>query len=227
MALLKSSVLTQASGSVGGLTYSHNRSGMYMRARATPVNPSSPYQQVIREAQSQLSQQWQTILTAEQREGWATYAANVLRVNRVGDAINIGGLPMFVRCNVPRIQAAKTVILNAPSIYTIGNPPDMSLSLTDTPSDALEISIGNGGLTATDWILVYLSRPISPSINFWQGPTRFAVAADGTQSVVVVNRSSFPFDWPDGVQGRVRARISYTDGRLSDVSEARIDVNWP
>ena len=39
-----SQVYTQASGSVGGLTYSHNRSGMYTRARSTPTDPASTLQ---------------------------------------------------------------------------------------------------------------------------------------------------------------------------------------
>ena len=56
--LFKSAAFTQASGSVGGLTFAHNRGGMYTRARSIPVNPKTQQTGRCREAQwSQMNEQ--------------------------------------------------------------------------------------------------------------------------------------------------------------------------
>ncbi|KKM06452.1 hypothetical protein LCGC14_1743870, partial [marine sediment metagenome] len=46
--LFKSGLITQGSGSIGGLTASHNRGGMYFRARTIPTNPATSFQTVVR-----------------------------------------------------------------------------------------------------------------------------------------------------------------------------------
>jgi len=50
----KSPILSQASGSIAGITFSHNRGGMYVRARAVPTNPGSPQQHRSEEHTSEL-----------------------------------------------------------------------------------------------------------------------------------------------------------------------------
>ena len=66
----KSALVTQASGSVGGMTFSRNRYGMYTRAKGLPVNPNSEFQQAVRQIFSGLSSAWNGVLTSGQRSGW-------------------------------------------------------------------------------------------------------------------------------------------------------------
>ena len=48
--LFRGTHLTDASGSLSGVTYSHNRGGAYTRNRSIPVNPNTVQQQAVRNA---------------------------------------------------------------------------------------------------------------------------------------------------------------------------------
>ena len=66
MALLKySSLITGASGSIGGLTLSRNRTGNYGRARTKPVNPNTILQVAARSRIEQRTQHWRVTTTGE------------------------------------------------------------------------------------------------------------------------------------------------------------------
>lgn len=114
--LIRYSILAAASGSIGGVTASHGRSGQYVRARTVPVNPSSPFQNQVRIIFGNLSIAWQT-LTDAQRDSWATYAANVPVRNRIGDTIFLTGHTMYIRSNVVRIQAGLSRVDDGPTVF--------------------------------------------------------------------------------------------------------------
>lgn len=227
MALFKSQVLTQASGSVGGLTYSHAKGGMYMRARSTPVNPNTAQQQVVRQAQSLLSQMWQTTLSDEMRSEWNVYSANVARRNRVGDTIHLSGIAMFTRCNVPRVQAGLPVVQRGPATFTLGDAPELvsvtQVSANGSPA-SMTLDVPEPGLEDVS-LLIYVSRPISPTVTFFNGPFRFNSAvtpSSGAQFSFPLNPALIQQTITPGNDFVVRARISYPDGRLSDASTLRV-----
>jgi len=118
MALFKSQVLTQASGSVAGLTYSRGRSGLVLRNRTIPVNTQTARQSAVRNALTTLVIAWIETLTAAQRAAWELYAANVPVTNALGDSRNISGQNWFIAANTPRIQFATLGLLDAPIIPT-------------------------------------------------------------------------------------------------------------
>lgn len=221
MALFKSQVITQASGSIGGVTFTRTRSGMTLRARSMPVNPNTPYQQAVRSAQSSISQAWQTSLTDDQRAAWTNYALNVSRRNKLGDAIILTGHQMFVRCNAPRLQAGLAAVLDGPTDYTLGDPPT-EIFVDTEPAEPNELLVqwDSTGVPADTRALLYLSRPMSRTRNFFKGPYRFNSENDATSGVVSAAVALLPS--PIDVGGRIFARIrfSYPDGRLSDAVEA-------
>lgn len=217
MAIFKSQLVTQASGSVGGLTFTRTRSGMTMRGRSMPVNPDTPAQQVIRGAQSFASNAWMNTLTDLQREGWSNYAAEISRKNKLGDSIRLTGIAMFVRCNVPRIQAGIAVAADAPSDFTLGNPPkDVNAVISEGSPNGFTVDWTAIGLEATDQMLIYVSRPMSPTRIFFKGPFRFNSKFNASTGVGNIVEANLPQPIAAGNKVVVRARISYTDGRLSD-----------
>ncbi len=181
--LFKSGVISSASGSFGGLTASRNRGGMYFRARAIPVNPSTGLQVALRTIFGNLASAWQ-ILTEPQRDAWTTYANNVQVINRLGDPITLTGQQMFIRCNTPRMQAGMARIDDGPTIFSL----DALSPVTAQPTEASQIL----GITfeETDaWVgeddaglLVYGSDQKSDTVNYFKGPYRFAnvIPGDGT-----------------------------------------------
>lgn len=215
MALFKSQLVTQASGSIGGATFTRTRSGMVLRARAMPVNPASQYQQAIRSAQSVISTDWQATLTDLQREGWENYAAQVSRKNKLGDTIYLTGQQMFVRCNVPRIQAGLAPVLDGPTEFNLGDP------ISDF---AARVEVDTVNSLVVDWtsiagsaqVLFYVSRPMATTRNFFKGPYRFNVNAPGDEGTFTLETNRLPQPIATGNKVVVRARVSYADGRLSD-----------
>lgn len=170
--LFKSMVIASASGSAGGLTASRNRFGNYFRARANPVNPNTPAQQEVRTIFATLAVSWGT-MAEFQRTAWEVYAENTPVQNKLGDSIILTGMNMFVRCNLPRIQAGLLINFSAPTVFGLAllNPiaatvTGTTISVTFDDSDPWHND--DGGL-----LMLYVSRPVSPAINFYKGPFTF------------------------------------------------------
>lgn len=221
---VKSSIFTQASGSVGGFTWSHNRGGMYIRARATPTNPNSPQQQLVRAIFGQLAALWLNTLTALQRAGWDAYATAVLLPDRLGEPRNIGGLGMYIRSNTPRLQASQPRIDDPPTILTLPALEPLSMEI---PSEAVqqqvfdyheEPPIPETWLSEDGAVLMaYGGRAQNASINYFKGPYRLTGFLLGDSVVPLAPPFTFGTAFPF-VQGQkvfARLQLSRADGRLS------------
>lgn len=214
-----SQVYTAASGSIGGVTYSHNKGGAYTRARATPTNPNSPQQMAVRGIVGQLSNLWGTLLTAAQREAWDVYALYVEVTDTLGQSINLTGLNMYVRSNVPRIQAGLPRVDDGPTTYNLGDFSNPNFGI-DATADELDVTF-----TDTDeWtseddaaMLLYASRPQSQTVNYFKGPYRFAgkIDGDGTTPPTSPQAIGLPFLAAAGQRIFVKASVTRADGRLS------------
>lgn len=225
MALVKFTICGPPSGSVGALVFSHNRAGPYIRARVTPVNPNTEYQQAVKSIMAALSPYWSGTLTQAQRDMWDLYAYNVPIINRVGDPINVGGIGMFIRTNVPVLQTGGgggAIITTAPTIFDLGGYTPPAIAAITATTEAVSLTFDN----ADDWaneddsnMLIYVSRPMSPGINYFKGPYRYAGRIDGdaiTPPTSPANVTS-PWNVEVGQKVGVQCRVIRADGRLSAV----------
>lgn len=220
----KSFVMTQASGSVGGTTASHNRGGMYFRARATPVNPNTPQQQLVRAIVGQLAALWTGTLTALQRAAWDLYALQVPLLDRLGEARNVGGLAMYVRSNTPRLQVSMERVDDGPTIFTL---PALEALILESPSEAAQqivFDYQEEPVIPEVWLsedgaglLGYSARAQNASINYFKGPYRSIGVTLGSaglpETPPFIYAPAFPF-----VQGQnvfARVQLTRADGRLS------------
>jgi hypothetical protein len=218
--LFKSPTITQASGSVGGATYSHNRGGLYIRSRTVPVNPNTAPQQTVRTQLANLTNRWANTLTAVQRDSWNTYALNTPLVGPLGDPRNVGGIGMYIRGNVPRAIAGLPLVDNGPTIFDTGGfTPVTAPTATDT-GDLLGFAFTN----TDDWageddsaMLVYGSRPQNPAVNYFTGPYQYAGKVDGDAITPPTSPASItnPFAFGVGQREFFRVVVSRADGRLS------------
>lgn len=180
MALFKSHIATSISGSTGGTTYTRTRSGMVMRARAIPVNPSSLAQTQVRQIFGNLSARW-SVLSSVQRTAWETYAANVSVVNKLGDPIFLTGQQMYVRCNAVRQRSGFAVIDDGPTTMV-----GATLGAT-TASVAAATGVISVTFNETDpWVdeddaglNVFISHDKGVGVNYHRGPYRLAGSIDG------------------------------------------------
>lgn len=208
------------SGSIGGITASHNRGGVYYRTRSTPVNPNTVFQQAVRSDFANLQAAWGSVLTNAQRSAWDAYALATPINNALGDPVNVGGKGMFTRGNTPRLQAGLSQV-NAAPIVT-GLP-----ALTAPGITSLTASTGIAIITFTntdEWatedggaLLVFMSRPQSPTINGFKGPYRFAGAILGDTSTPPTSPQNITSPFPLSAGQRVFFRFAAVtaDGRLS------------
>lgn len=225
MALMKTTIGSGYSGSIGGITFSRNRAGQYMRTRAIPVNPNTAQQQTVRSIMASLSPYWSGTLTQAQRDTWDLYAYNVPLINRVGDPINVGGIGMFMRTNVPVLQTGGgggAIIVTAPSIFDLGGytPPSIAAITAATNLISLNFEATDDWANEDDSnMLVYSSRPMSPGINYFKGPYRYAGRFDGDAITPPTSPDNVTSPWnlEVGQKVGIQVRVIRADGRLSAV----------
>lgn len=216
---IASQLITKMSGSIGGITGSHNKGGLYFRARAVPTNPGSSFQQAVRNAVAQLTSRWTDTLTQAQRDAWAVYAANVPLVDTLGESRTVPPLSMYVRSNVPRLQASLAVVDNGPTTYTLATMTDPSVGI-DATADEVDVSYTNTdpwAITTGGALLVLCSRPQGVGINYFKGPYRLAGTILGDTSTPPTSPTSLslPFVAAVGQTIFVQIRATNADGRLS------------
>lgn len=217
--LFTSPVYSQASGAVAGLVYSHNRGGMYTRARTTPTNPNSPEQAAVRAALGYLVNRWISVLTDVQRAAWDNYAAQVTYSGPLGEFRAATGQQNFIRSNVPRIQAGLDVVDTAPGEFNTGSQLPSTLA-ADGSADTLALTFSTDDEWANEtgsYLLLYSSRPVNPTINFFKGPYRLAGTIQGNTTTPPTSPATIasPFDLVAGQRVFFRTIISRVDGRLS------------
>ncbi|MBA7606359.1 hypothetical protein ES703_13507 [subsurface metagenome] len=222
MALIKFGIgIVQASGSVAGSTFARNRFGNYMRARTKPVNPKSPRQSAARTAIMYLAEQWrETPMDDAKRLAWATYAAGVSWLNKLGETVKLTGFNHFIRSNAALLAANGSLVINGPP--DIGLPPGDPGFLVTLDATAQKISVT---FTDTfDWALetgAYLSvemgMPQNPTRTYFGGPWRIAAGIPGVDTTGVSSPQLIdpPFTLTPGQKVWCRAKIIRKDARCS------------
>lgn len=223
MIIIPGPLATDMRGSVGGLTASRNRGGAYFRGRVAPVQPGSAEQNAVKQLLSSLVNVWSSILTASQRAAWDNYADLVHLPNSLGVYRNVGGLGMYVRGNLPRLQADPTALPrvdDGPVDFTLG---EYTAPVIDSASEATQQF--DVAFTNTDgWanedeaaMLIYSSRAQNPGINFFKGPYRYVdkILGDGITPPTSPAVLASPFPFVETQKLFFRATVVRDDGRLS------------
>lgn len=217
------------SGSLGGVTASHNRGGQYLRQRVVPTNPATARQNQVRAYLAGANSAW-TMLTDAQRMGWATYASNVPTVDSLGQTIYLTGQQMFIRAWTTQMwTAGATPPTTAPAIFDRGANVVAFTSDTGSSLDELEIDATDVGMgvemsdvqTAGGYVILFIGKPVAPTIHFYKGPYQAATSVLWVGAATTLNFdptiASLTIDEPlvDGQRRPVRLVSYATDGRVS------------
>ena len=173
-------LITQGTGSLGGMTMSKNRAGYYLRSRTVPTNPKTSKQVIVRSNFSSYSAAWQG-LTSAQQAAWNLYAKNVPVILNNGTHKLLSGLNWFVAVNQTRVQASLSYITAAPTTYSMAGPLIPTTAVYKS-SSTLEL-IGSVLVPPTaantgDRILIQLGRPRSLGRQYFSGPWQYATWID-------------------------------------------------
>lgn len=224
----KSALVTQVSGSIGGMTGSHNRGGLYFRARSIPTDPNTPFQARVRASMALLVNRWITTLTTVQRDAWNVYATNVPLTGPLGDPITVSGLNMYVRSNVPRRAILAAIQDTAPTIFDTGLVGPVTLTNASQAAGTLDVNFDVTDAWNLDggFLIVQISRPQNLSINFFRGPYRIAAGLIGDTAMPLPSPQAIAPPFPFVINQRLFGRLtaSFPDGRYSNSQFLQVDT---
>lgn len=179
--LYRSTLVSDARGSSGGLTASRNRSGNYLRKRIKPTNALTSARTRARNDLAGASAGWNS-LTDAQRAAWNSFAETNLVPNKMGDLVKLSGIDWYVKVNSLQ-SLAGTAALTAPPT---GSPSTM---LTDVTINSVTVSTGNVIFTidnTNDWangndgrLFVFATQPLSAGRNAAAGSFQYIGAVHG------------------------------------------------
>jgi hypothetical protein len=120
-------VVTGIRGTVGGVVYSANKSGTFVKQWNRGANPRTVFQTTIRSDLSGMGRIWQG-LTDAQRADWDTFAATDPEptTNSLGDAVVLSGWGYFCRLNIRRAQYSLVALEDPPGAPEDAQPDSMA-----------------------------------------------------------------------------------------------------
>lgn len=223
--LFKSGIVTQISGSIGGLTGSHNIGGMYFRGRGIPVNPDSARQQNARAGLTNAVNRWTDVLTPGNRNTWRNYAAATPTIGPLGDSRSVSGQNMYIASQslVANLNAQLATALpnltGGPGINNLGDYTPVAIAYTTGTSVELTFDANDDWANEDDSVMIVQGGAfgVNTSRNFFKGPwqLRAVIAGDATTpptSPATINLNPF---WTAGQKTYCRVRVLRADGRLS------------
>jgi hypothetical protein len=169
-----SALLSAASGSVAGMTFSRNRGGGYVRARVVPVTNTSIEALAAKARLGTVSGEWQgeTDLT---RDAWTDWAQEHPVTNALGLSKTLSGHGAYVGINTrldalafskitnPPVVAPPVGLLTAVGTFDIG-AGTTEIAFTDTPLAAEEhlyiraAKVASQGIEYVDNLLVLIGK---------------------------------------------------------------------
>ena len=217
MAIIRFGVnVSEASGSIAGTVFSHNKGGPYVRNRRTPTNPNTARQQTVRVIFAGLAADWSNILTPAQRGTWDTYAEANTILNALGQAVKQTGLAWFLQCNARLIDAGLTRVVEAP---TVPGPTALT-TFTPTFTSTTAISVVYavvlaGGECLQLWLTGPHTEGASP--NFRQARLIGYSAADPASPAAF----TLPRECPAGTDSIFYGTVLDTQGLIGTYSVGR------
>jgi hypothetical protein len=137
MALIKfGALVAEARGKEGGMVFSRNKGGAYVKVKVTPTNPQTFYQAQQRGAMGSVSQSWRA-LTQAQRDAWGVFAQGAPVTNIFGDQVFLSGFGAFCKCNRNLRLLGLATLTTPAAISAFGN------------FTALAVTSASGVITAT------------------------------------------------------------------------------
>ncbi len=153
------------------------------------------------------------------------YASNVPIADTFGDPRNIPPMAMYNRCNVPRLQADPVgtdlpIVDDGPTIFNLGDFSEPSITGISEGTQLVTLAFDTGDAWVSEAgaaMLVYLSRPQNPTINFWKGPYRFsaAILGDNITPPTSPQTIAVPFPVVAGQKVFMQVRVTRADARLA------------
>jgi hypothetical protein len=106
-------IVAEARGKIGGVVFSRNTGGAYVRQKVSPVQPRTPAQLNQRSRLTEVSKVWGT-LTQAQREAWKSFSLDFKKRDVLGLGKQRSAQQMFMFCNLALDSVGYPLINNPP-----------------------------------------------------------------------------------------------------------------
>lgn len=156
---------------LGGVVFSKNSYGNYVRNNTNPVNPQTPLQTLYRNVFQTVTQLWKT-LTVPQRLLWnQVAAASYVQRDVFGNDYNLTGFGLFCKLNMSLGGIHLPYVEDAPAEEAIEPLTNLEGTFDVKPAtaDKFEISYmigGVGDVPATRRLLLEATAPVSPGKRY-------------------------------------------------------------
>ena len=186
-------------GTIGGITYSANKAGPYIRSRGIPSNPKSLKQGNQRSVLADEAQAWAT-LTPTQQAGWDTLAGNPImaRINSLGDTYELSGFGMFCAINCNRVTTGQARRTTAPAAASQNPPSAITLTIQPAGSGGSSFVFTPPQLTPNKFMVCFLTFGRSEGVNVRYSNFRLLIVLDSadTSPVTITNELDALFGDP-------------------------------
>lgn len=179
--------ITKMIGSHSGNTFSSNKGGAYVKRRAGGTNPRTNNQTVRRVRLAQTSLYFTHTLSAAQQSAWRTFASVTPVVNRLGNTTFLSGQQMFCKLSCNLVQSGMAIIATPPASTAVGSPTGLVITAASGSPGALTIANTVFGTTGTDLVMMYVSPPLNPGVNFVSSKLRLLGTSVAVNFSAVVN----------------------------------------
>lgn len=156
-------IVAEARGAIAGTVFSKNTYGAYLRAKVTPVNPQTTFQQAVRQFLASTAQDWRG-LTQGQRDLWNSFSINFNRTNIFGDSVKLTGFNLFMQLNRNLLEISVTPLTDAPTPQDVYGFTSASF-IADTTGATMIVTYAPA-LGANDSVIVYATPPLSAGKQF-------------------------------------------------------------
>lgn len=169
MARIKYTALVESiRGTIGGTTFQRNAYGYTVKSKPNMVNPNSGMQALRKQGFQKALQTWRTLSDAN-RANWDTYATTYPTPSQHNPAAYLNGFNLFVRWHTASYQWSENVLSNPSGAQ--GTVTFVEIELIRSGSN-LELVISSTVTNGPWYILVYLTRPLTPTQRYQKSWTK-------------------------------------------------------
>jgi hypothetical protein len=141
-------VVAEARGKLGGIVFSRNTGGAYVRQKVSPVQPRTPAQLNQRSRLTAVSKVWET-LSESQRSAWKSFSLEAKKRDVLGLQKQRTAQQMFMFCNLALDSVGYALILNPPTSLAVDALSSLSLvSATSGAVQDVAMSVNGTGYTS-------------------------------------------------------------------------------
>jgi hypothetical protein len=172
--------IAQASGSVGGTVFSHNRFGAYLRNRSIPVQPESTAQINRRNFFGAASANWAT-LSANARKAWLVWAQNNPIVDSLGDKRIMDGHQAYTMLST-RLRAIPWASPDTPPVLAAPTALLTCTAVISAAAQTIVFTFTPAPLIANNILVVMGAKAPTASVNYIKNLLRRLPTSDAGQA---------------------------------------------